>query len=47
MANRTDPREFSCTDDQPTNTGTFGQDRDWDEIRPGYRNEDFEVGGEE
>ncbi len=34
MTDPKEPREFSCTDDSPTNTGTFGQDRDWDEVRP-------------
>ena len=25
-------REFSSMDDSPLNTGTFGNDRDWDEL---------------
>lgn len=28
-----DPREFSSTDDAPTNTGKLGNDKDWDEVR--------------
>jgi hypothetical protein len=31
-----DPREFSSMDDSPTNTGTFGNDKDLDEVMPRY-----------
>lgn len=34
MIHNQDPREFSSFDDYPTNTGWFGQDLDWDEVRP-------------
>lgn len=33
MKDPREPREFSSMDDSPTNTGTFGNDRDWDEIK--------------
>lgn len=33
----TDPKEFSCTDDSPVNTGWVGNEYEWDEIRPTNR----------
>ena len=33
MKNLTDPKEFKCTDDAPTNNGNGSEERDWEEIR--------------
>lgn len=39
----TEPKEFSCFDSSPTNTGNVGQDRDWEEIRSPYIFEGDEI----